>query len=92
VEYITAYDIVTTEFFTICALQKTVDAVDKFLTAVNKYKQPTGCNNKVVNNSNKMQQMRFYYSQWLTLHVSGDNLTHHQAYISCIWPPVSWLT
>ena len=46
----------------------------------------------VVNKSNKMQQLRFYSSQWLTLHVSGDNLTHHQEYISCIWPPVSWLT
>jgi len=39
-----------------------------------------------------MQQLRFYSSQWLTLRVSGDNLTHRQEYISCIWPPVSWLT
>jgi len=39
-----------------------------------------------------MQQLRFYSSQWLTLHVSGDSLTHHQEYISCIWPQVSWLT
>ena len=46
----------------------------------------------VVNKSNKMQQLRFYSSQRLTLHVSGDNLTHHQEYISCIWPPVSRLT
>ena len=30
-----------------------------------------------------MQQLRFYSSQWLTLHVSGDNLTHQQEYISC---------
>ena len=43
----------------------------------------------VVNKSNKMQKLRFCSSQWLTLHVSGDNLTHHQEYISCIWPPVS---
>ena len=27
-----------------------------------------------------------------TLHVSGDNLTHHQEYICCIWPQVSRLT
>ena len=28
-----------------------------------------------------MQQLRFYSPQWFTLHVSGDNLTHHQEYI-----------
>ena len=39
----------------------------------------------VVSKSNKMQQLRFYSSQWLTLHVSGDNLTHHQEYICCIF-------
>ena len=27
-----------------------------------------------------------------TLHVWGDNLTHHQEYICCIWPQVSQLT
>ena len=49
-----------------------------------------------VNYSSKYVQqdarIDFYSSQCLTLHVSGDNLTHHQEYISCIWPPVSWLT
>ena len=29
---------------------------------------------------------------FFTLHVSGDNLTHHQEYICCIWPQVSRLT
>ena len=28
----------------------------------------------------------------MALHVSGDNLTHHQDYICCIWPQVSRLT
>ena len=31
-----------------------------------------------------MQQLRFYSSQWLTLNVSGDNLTHHQEYLSVL--------
>jgi len=29
---------------------------------------------------------------FFTLHVSVDNLTHHQEYICCIWPQVSRLT
>ena len=44
------------------------------------------------NKSNKMQQLRFILRSDFTLHVSGDNLTHHQEYICCIWPQVSWLT
>ena len=28
----------------------------------------------------------------VVLPVSGDNLTHHQVYICCIWPQVSRLT
>jgi len=31
------------------------------------------------NKSNKMQQLRFLFPGF-TLHVSGDNLTHHQEY------------
>ena len=42
---------------------------------------PTRCNNCVFNLRNGF-----------TLHVSGDNLTHHQEYIRCIWPQVSRLT
>ena len=36
---------------------------------------PTRCNNWV-----------FVFRNGFTLHVSGDNLTHHQEYICCIWP------
>ena len=32
------------------------------------------------NKSNKMQQLRFFIRNGFTLHVSGDNLTHHQEY------------
>ena len=42
---------------------------------------PTRCNNCV-----------FILSIGFTLHVSGDNLTHHQEYICCIWSQVSRLT
>ena len=42
---------------------------------------PTICNNCV-----------FILRSGFTLHVSGDNLTHHQEYICCIWPQVSRLT
>ena len=42
---------------------------------------PTRCNNCV-----------FILRNGFTLHVSGDNLTHHQEYICCIWPQVSQLT
>ena len=35
---------------------------------------PTRCNNCV-----------FILRNGFTLHVSGDNLTHHQEYICCIW-------
>ena len=42
---------------------------------------PTRCNNCV-----------FILTNGFTLHVSGDNLTHHQEYICCIWPHVSRLT
>ena len=42
---------------------------------------PTRCNNCV-----------FILRNGFTLHVSGDNLTHHQKYICCIWPQVSQLT
>ena len=34
----------------------------------------------------------FILRNGFTLHVSGDNLTHHQEYIYCIWPQVSRLT
>ena len=34
----------------------------------------------------------FILRNGFTLHVSGDNLTHHQEYICCIWPKVSRLT
>ena len=42
---------------------------------------PTRCNNCV-----------FILRNCFTLQVSGDNLTHHQEYICCIWPQVSRLT
>ena len=42
---------------------------------------PTRCNNCV-----------FILLNGFTLHVSGDNLTHHQEYICCIWAQVSRLT
>ena len=42
---------------------------------------PTRCNNCV-----------FILRNGFTLHVSGDNLTHHQEYICSIWPHVSRLT
>ena len=42
---------------------------------------PTRCNNCV-----------FILCNGFTLSVSGDNLTHHQEYICCIWPQVSRLT
>ena len=33
-----------------------------------------------------MQQLRFFFlCSGFTLHVSDDNLTHHQEYICCIW-------
>ena len=36
-----------------------------------------------------MQQLRFFILRnGFTLHVSDDNLTHHQEYICCIWPQV----
>jgi len=38
---------------------------------------PTRCNNCV-----------FILRNGFTLHVSGDNLTHHQEYICCISPQV----
>ena len=41
----------------------------------------TRCNNCV-----------FILRNGFTLHVSGDNFTHHQEYICCIWPQVSRLT
>ena len=34
----------------------------------------------------------FILRNGFTLHVSGDNLTHHQEYICCIWPQLSRLT
>ena len=42
---------------------------------------PTRCNNCVL-----------ILRNGFTLHVSGDNLTHHQEYVCCIWPQVSRLT
>ena len=42
---------------------------------------PTRCNNCI-----------FFLRNGFALHVSGNNLTHHQEYICCIWPQVSRLT
>ena len=42
---------------------------------------PTRCKNCV-----------FILRNGFTLHVSSDNLTHHQEYICCVWPQVSRLT
>ena len=39
---------------------------------------PTRCNNCVL-----------FFAYAFTLHVSGDNSTHHQEYMCCIWPQVS---
>ena len=39
---------------------------------------PTRCNNCCL-----------FFANALTLHVSGDNPTHHQEYMCCIWPQVS---
>ena len=41
-----------------------------------------------------MQQLRLFFAMALLffLHVSGDNSTHHQEYICCIWPQVGRLT
>ena len=39
---------------------------------------PTRCNN-----------CGLFFANAFTLHVSGDNLTHHQEYMCCIWPQVS---
>jgi len=39
---------------------------------------PTKCNNCVL-----------FFANAFTLHVSGDNPTHHQEYMCCIWPQVS---
>ena len=30
-----------------------------------------------------------FFANAFTLHVSGDNPTHHQEYMCCIWPQVS---
>ena len=53
--------------------------------------QQTKCSE---NNSNEMQQLRFILRKCFTLHVSGDNPTHHWEYMCCIWPQISrhtWL-
>ena len=52
------------------------DSEDKYSSEIS----PTRCNNCV------------FFRNGFTLHVSGDNLTHHQEYICCIWPQVSRLT
>ena len=39
---------------------------------------PTRCNNCVL-----------FFANAFTLHVLGDNPTHHQEYMCCIWPQVS---
>ena len=39
---------------------------------------PTRCNN-----------CGLFFANAFTLHVSGDNPTHHQEYMCCIWPQVS---
>ena len=57
-----------------------------------------GCNwRETVANSSEISPTRckncvFILRNGFTLHVSGDNLTHHQEYIFCIWPQVSRLT
>ena len=52
---------------------------------------------KICTYSSEISQTRcnncvFILRNVFTLHVSGDNLTHHQEYICCIWPQVSRLT
>jgi hypothetical protein len=34
----------------------------------------------------------FILRNGFTLHISGDNSTHHQEYICCIWPQVGRYT
>ena len=52
-----------------------------FSATVSNEISPTRCNNCV-----------FILRNGFTLHLSGDNLTHHQEYICCIWPQVSRFT
>ena len=61
-----------------CKEEKTgLEHVAKYSSEIS----PKRCNNCV-----------FILQSGFTLHVSGDNLTHHQEYICCIWPQVSRLT
>ena len=38
------------------------------------------------NNTTRCNNCVFILSNGFTLHVSGDNLTHHHEYICCTWP------
>ena len=51
-----------------------------------------GCSYSSEISSTRCNNCVFILRNGFTLHVSGDNLTHHQEYICCIWPQVSRLT
>jgi hypothetical protein len=55
--------------------------VSDYSTSYSSEISPTRCYNCV-----------FILRNGFTLHLSGDNLTHHLEYICCIWPQVSRLT
>ena len=61
--------------------KKTIFNDDELQKTYSSEISPTRCNNCV-----------FILRNGFTLHVSGDNLTHHQQYMCCIWPQVSRLT
>jgi hypothetical protein len=54
-----------------------LDVEDKFLHCLSATSKMSWWNK-----TNKMQQLRFFIRNGFTLHVSGDNLTHHQEYNS----------
>ena len=58
-----------------------LDKIDEYRGNYSSEISPTRCNNCV-----------FILRNGFTLHVSGENLTHHQEYICCIWPQLSRLT
>ena len=62
------------------------------ISATNQYSQLNICgsvHHAFSENNSEMQQLWFILRKCFTLHVSGDNPTHHQEYMCCIWPQVS---
>jgi len=46
-------------------------------------------NSRVVKIIPRCNNCGLFFANAFTLHVSGDNPTHHQEYMCCIWPQVS---